>query len=109
MAHDAQVRKEYVLFCVEHIGAFFSAVKAVFSKDWGARESLLPSVVTINGFLIAYRRQLEVNGIKDFAFFKGRLKKWNGGFSRADFPYRSSNYGRFAVDILEKVFEIQGG
>lgn len=108
MAYDAQARKEYVLFCVEHIGAFFSAVKAVFSKDWGAKESLLPSVVTINGFLIAYRRQLEVNGIKDFAFFKGRLKKWNGGFSRADFPYRSSNYGRFAADILEKVFEMHG-
>lgn len=108
MASDVPARRKYVSFCVEHLGKFFSAVKEAFPQDWGADGSLLPSVVTINGFLIAYRRQLEVNGIKDFAFFKGRMKKWNGGFSRADFPYRSSNYGRFAADILEKVFEIQG-
>lgn len=107
MSSDAQARREYVSFCVEHIGKFFSAIKAAFGEDWGAKGSLLPSVVTINGFLIAYRRQLEVNGIKDIAFFRGKLKKWNKGFSRSDFPYRSSNYGRFASDILETVFEIK--
>ena len=106
MSLDAQARREYVSFCVEHIGKFFSAIKAAFGEDWGAKGSLLPSVGTINGFLIAYRRQLEVNGIKDIAFFKGKLKKWDKGFSRDNFPYRSSNYGRFAKDILESVFDI---
>ena len=101
-------RTAYVSFCTEWLNKYFSGVKYAWHTHWNLdnHSTLLPSVVTINGCLIAYRRQLMVNGLKEATFFKNKFKKWTNGFSKETFEYRSSQYGRFAKDLLKKVFNI---
>lgn len=98
--------KEYVSFCCMHLGIYFSTVKDVFSAQWEASDSLLPSVVTINGFLIAFRKILSNSGLRSKKFYKDHLVNWTMPFTRKEFAYRSSQYNRFATDLLEKAFQL---
>ena len=106
--NNLDARKAYISFCVECLNKYFSGVKQAWQVHWDTENhsTLLPSVVTINGCLIAYRKQLKVNGIQDVVFFKNKFSQWQKGFSRSDFEYRSSQYGRFADDLLKTVFGI---
>ena len=107
--NNTTARNAYVSFCAEQLSCYFAGVKQAWNSSWdeNSHESLLPSVVTINGCLLAYRQQLKVNGLKTIAFYKNAFQKWTTGFSKNDFAYRSSQYGRFAKDLLRDVFGIE--
>ena len=107
--HNLDARAAYISFCSEKLSLYFAGVKQAWNSYWNenVHDSLLPSVVTINGCLLAYKRQLAKNGLKDIDFYKKAFQKWKTGFSKQDFAYRSSQYGRFAKDILQDVFEIE--
>ncbi|HBW35897.1 MAG: hypothetical protein VR66_20595 [Peptococcaceae bacterium BRH_c23] len=64
------------------------------------------SVTSINGFIIAFTRQLESNGIQDFDFYDAKLKNLNIDFSKAIFTYTSSQYRKFSNQILQEAFEL---
>ena len=103
---DVEEMRNYVSFCCMHLGIYFSTVKDVFSTQWEASDSLLPSVVTINGFLIAFRKILSHSGLRSKKFYKDHLVNWTLPFTRKEFSYRSSQYNRFADDLLEKAFQL---
>jgi len=62
------------------------------------------SVIAINGFIIAYNRQLLSNGIQDFDFYDGELKSLSVDYSKSGFEYTSSQYRKFSNRILEEAF-----
>ena len=101
---DAKAMQRYVSFCVERINRYFSCIKTVFNDQWHGERSLLPSVVTINGFLIVYRRILSQMDPKSEHFFRSRFPNWKTSFARDAFGYRSSQYNRFANDMLKTAF-----
>ena len=107
--NDHAARDEYIAFCAKWLNLFFAGVKEAWKDHWSNDNSttLLPSVVTINGCLIAYRHQLPSNGLKDSSFFKTKFAKWSKGFSKDSFEFRSSQYGRFAKELLKTVFDIE--
>lgn len=106
--NNIAARDEYVSFCAEWLNKYFSGVKYAWSAYWNLdnHTTLLPSVVTINGCLIAYRHQLKIHGLQEPGFFKNEFAKWTRGFSKETFEYRSSQYNRFAKDLLKTVFGI---
>ncbi len=107
--NNIAARKKYVGFCVEWLNKFFAGVKEAWKEHWSDDDvtTLLPSVVTINGCLIAYRHQLPANGLRDVSFFKTHFSKWTMDFSKQSFEFRSSQYGRFAKELLKTVFDIE--
>ena len=64
----------------------------------------LLSVIAINGFIIAYNRQLSKNGLRDYQFYNGCLKNLEIDFSKDVFPYTSSQYRKFSNLILVQAF-----
>ena len=107
--NNIAARNEYIDFCVTWLNLFFDGVKEAWKDHWSNDNSttLLPSVVTINGCLIAFRHQLPSNGLKDGSFFKAKFARWTKGFSKDSFEFRSSQYGRFAKELLKTVFDIE--
>lgn len=67
---------------------------------------MLLSVISINGFIIAFTRQLTINGVKEFEFYDELFKSWTYDFSHDNFPYTSSQYRKFSTRILEEAFKI---
>ena len=64
----------YLNFCVKNLSIYFSAIRNNFIDAWNDPTSKLLSVISINGFIIAYNRFLDIYGIKDFAFFNKQFK-----------------------------------
>ena len=91
---------EYLQFCVKNLSLYFSAIRNNFIDEWNDPTSKLLSVISINGFIIAYNRFLDRYGIKDFAFFDKQLKHLKTDFSKEQFPYTSSQYKKFSEEIL---------
>lgn len=109
--HDALLAKsedalsEYIQFCAKSIEILFSAVRNVFKDAWNDPSSKLLSTTSINGFIIAFNRQLGKNGINDFEFYDGKIRKLNISFSKEEFPYVSSRYRLFSNQILLECFD----
>ena len=101
---DEKALSEYISFCSERIELYFSAVKAVFKGAWHDPSSKIQSVISLNGFIIAFNRQLSKNGIQDFQFYSDSLQKLTVPFSKEEFPYTSSRYRMFSSKILEDCF-----
>ena len=101
---DEQALKDYIEFCARKLDEYFSAIKATYLTQWGAQGSKLLSVCAINGFIIAYNRQLAKNGIQGFEFYKNSFAQMNMDFSKDTFLYSSSQYRRFSNDILKQAF-----
>lgn len=101
---DLGEMRNYVSFCCFHLARYFSWIKNAFSDQWESQDSLLPSAVTINGFLIAFRKILSSSGLRTEKYYKDRLANWTMPFTRREFAYRSSQYNRFATDLIEKAF-----
>lgn len=80
---------------------YFSAIRNNFIDAWNDPTSKLLSVISINGFIIAYNRFLDIYGIKDFAFFNKQFKNLKTDFSKEKFPYTSSRYKQFSEEILK--------
>lgn len=95
----------YIDFCSKSIEMFFSAVKCVFRTEWNDSSSRILSVTSINGFIIAFNRQLSKNGIQSFEFYSSKMKTLNIDFSKEGFPYTSSRYRMFSNQILSDCFD----
>jgi len=95
---------EYKKYCVSNISAYFSAVRKSYLTEWSDPESKILSVISINGFIIAYNKIIDKYGIKDFNFFCSHFSKYDIDFSKDGFPYTSSQYGKFSEKILEEAF-----
>lgn len=96
---------DYINYCVSIFSQYFKAVKKKF-KDYWNNESKLLTVTALNGFIIALTRQLEINGVKDFAFYDNIFSKWDFDFSKENFNYTSSQYRKFSTEILCSAFKI---
>ena len=96
---------EYITFCAKSIDVYFSAVRDAFKESWNDPASKLLSVICLNGFIIAYNRQLAKNGVRDYSFYRDRLNKLTADFSKENFAYTSSQYKKFSTQILREVFE----
>lgn len=101
---DEEVLMEYIDFCAKNIELYFSAIRDTFKEAWNDPESKLLSVIVLNGFIIAYNRQLLKNGIKDYGFYNNRLKNLKVDFSKELFSYTSSQYRKFSSQILTEAF-----
>ena len=101
---DDAAYNNYVSFCGNILDQYFSAIKNNFSVDWSDVSSKILAVVSINGFIIAFTRQLPVNGVKDFAFYDDVFKKWSYDFSPNKFHYTSSRYRMFSDEIIKGAF-----
>lgn len=93
----------YVNFCASNLSMYFSAIKTKFKLDWLDPKSRIFSVTAINGFIIAYNRLLSVYGVQDFNFYKNILSSLNVDFTPNEFPFKSSQYHKFADLIISQI------
>lgn len=96
--------ESYVKFCTDTLRNYFGAICKNMKTEWADENSKLLSVISLNGFIIAFTRQLNINGVQDFEFYDELFSKWKFDFSKEGFPYTSSQYRKFSSDILESVF-----
>jgi DGQHR domain len=96
--------QEYVKFCADTLRSYFGAIKKHFEKDWDDENSKLLSVIALNGFIIAFTRQLRLNGVHDFDYYDRIFDGWSIDFSKEAFPYTSSQYRKFSSQILKEAF-----
>lgn len=101
---DDRAYNDYLDYCTKNLSIYFSAIRNCFKQDWNNPDSKLLSVISINGFIIAYNEFINKNKIEDFDFFKSKIKNLETNFSKDDFPYTSSQYKKFSTEIL-KAFE----
>jgi DGQHR domain-containing protein len=104
---DDQAFEMYIEFCAEKLRTYFSAIKNNIKSYWEDKGSKMLSVTSLNGFIIAFNRQLTTNGIRDFDFYNEQFKKWTFDFSKENFPFTSSQYRKFSTVILKEVFGIE--
>lgn len=105
--NDENELEKYIMFCTKSLSCYFSAIKNNFKDDWFNCESKLLSVTSLNGFIIAYNRQLKINGIQNFDFFDKKFEHLNIDFSKENFAYTSSQYRKFSDVILKESFGIE--
>lgn len=96
--------KEYIDFCAQQLDLYFSTIRDTLKNYWNDPNTKLLSVIAINGFIIAYNRQLSKNGLRDYQFYNGCLKNLEIDFSKDVFPYTSSQYRKFSNLILVQAF-----
>lgn len=102
---DETALNAYIDFCAQIIDLYFSTIKDTFKSSWNDTDSKLQSVIAINGFIIAFNRQLLKNGIQNYAFYNQNLQKLSIDFSKENFPYTSSQYRKFSNQILKEAFD----
>lgn len=95
-----QAYNSYIDFCVQQIRMYFSALRDSHRKEWNDSNSKLLSVISLNGFIIAYNRYIDKKKLEDFNFFNIRFKDLHTDFTREKFPYTSSQYKKFSDEIL---------
>lgn len=95
---------EYIDFCTKNLCSYFSAIRKCFREDWNDPNSMILSVISINGFIIAYHKLINIFGIRDFEYFEDHLKNLKIDFSKANFSYTSSQYGKFSEQIIHEAF-----
>ena len=101
---DEEILMQYIDYCAKNIDLYFSAIRDTYKDAWNDPTSKLLSVIALNGFIIAYNRQLVKNGINDYNFYSNHLEKLNIDFSKDLFPYTSSQYRKFSSQILVEAF-----
>ena len=102
---DEAALNDYIDFCAQSMDLYFSAVRDVFKADWNEPSSKIFSVASINGFIMAFNRQLGKYGVRDFRFYSGCFRKLIINFSKDGFPYVSSQYRKFSGKILAEAFD----
>lgn len=106
LSTDDEAIQDYVSFCSSAIREYFGAINKNLKSAWDDPESKLLTVIALNGFIIAFTRQLSVNGVQNFAFYDKVFANWNFDFSQKGFPYTSSQYRKFSTEILRTAFNI---
>ena len=102
---DEAALNDYIEFCAKSIDLYFSAIRDAFKSTWNDPASKMLSVISINGFIIAFNRQLSKYGVRDYQFYSGCLRKLSIDFSKDGFPYTSSQYRKFSGKILRSVYK----
>lgn len=102
---DEEALTKYIDFCARNIDLYFSTVRDTFKEAWNDPTTKILSVTALNGFIIAYNRQLASNGIMDYSFYNSHLKNLKVDFSKEAFPYTSSQYRKFSSQILTEAFD----
>jgi len=102
---DEVALNDYIEFCTKSIDLYFSAIRDTFKTAWNDPAAKILSVISINGFIIAYNRQLGKFGIRDYSFYSTCLRKLSVDFSKDGFPYTSSQYRKFSGNILTEAFD----
>lgn len=97
---------DYLSFCTKNLRTYFGAVKKHFLVDWNNLDSKLLSVISLNGFIIAYTRQLKSNGVRDFNFYDAALERLEIDFSKQNFGFTSSQYHKFSDLIIQEAFQL---
>ena len=105
-AKDDGTLNDYIDFCVKCLVHYFSAVRNNNLEAWNDSDTKLLSVIAINGFVIAFTRQLAVNGVKDYDFYNEKLALFYMDYSKETFEYTSSQYRKFSDKILYEAFGI---
>ena len=102
-SENEDAMKSYINFCAKSLDDYFLSVKQTFAADWKweGGNTLLPSVVTINGFLLALSKVLLKEGPQTKAYYLEKFKKLKVDFSKKKFKYRSSQYHKFAHQIVK--------
>lgn len=98
--------KDYTSFCATSIRNYFGAIYKNLKADWDNPESKLLTVIALNGFIIAFTRQLKINGVNNFDYYDKVFTGWKFDFSKEGFPYTSSQYRKFSTEILKGAFGI---
>lgn len=97
----------YADFCSRCIREYFAAIKNCFEEYWLMdKSSKLLSVISLNGFIMAYTRQLGINGVKSFAEYRDLFDGCKIDFTTEQFKYTSSQYRKFSSELLEKLFKL---
>lgn len=102
---DEASLNDYIEFCANSIDLYFSAIRDAFKSSWNDPASKMLSVISINGFIIAFNRQLNKYGVSDYPFYGSCLRKLSIDFSKNGFPYTSSQYRKFSGRILAEAFD----
>lgn len=102
---DEASLNDYIEFCANSIDLYFSAIRDAFKSSWNDPASKMLSVISINGFIIAFNRQLNKYGVSDYPFYSSCLRKLSIDFSKNGFPYTSSQYRKFSGRILSEAFD----
>lgn len=102
---DEASLNDYIGFCANSIDLYFSAIRDAFKSSWNDPASKMLSVISINGFIIAFNRQLNKYGVSDYPFYSSCLRKLSIDFSKNGFPYTSSQYRKFSGRILAEAFD----
>ena len=99
-----QAYLDYVKFCSDQLVQYFNAVKESFPTDWESDSSKILSVISLNGFLLAFLEIINTKGIQKFEYYKLHFQNLNISFSKDEFPYTSSRYRKFSQHILAEAF-----
>lgn len=102
---DEASLNDYIEFCANSIDLYFSAIRDAFKSSWNDPASKMLSVISINGFIIAFNRQLNKYGVSDYPFYSSCLRKLSIDFSKNGFPYTSSQYRKFSGRILAEAVD----
>lgn len=102
---DEASLNDYIEFCANSIDLYFSAIRDAFKSSWNDPASKMLSVISINGFIIAFNRQLNKYRVSDYPFYSSCLRKLSIDFSKNGFPYTSSQYRKFSGRILAEAFD----
>lgn len=102
---DEASLNDYIEFCANSIDLYFSAIRDAFKSSWNDPASKMLSVISINGFIIAFNRQLNKYGVSDYPFYSSCLRKLSIDFSKNGFPYTSSQYRKFSGRIPAEAFD----
>lgn len=102
---DETALNDYIDFCAKELDLYFAAIRDAFKTEWNDPNSKILSVISINGFIIAYNRQLSRYGIQGYAFYNERFRRLSLDFSKDGFQYTSSQYRKFSGRLLTDAFD----
>lgn len=93
---------DYIEFCANSIDLYFSAIRDAFKSSWNDPASKMLSVISINGFIIAFNRQLNKYGVSDYPFYSSCLRKLSIDFSKMVSRIHRASIESFLVGFLQK-------
>lgn len=106
---DEDAKNQYVEYCSMCLNKYFTGVSYAFKADWDwtGNRTLLPSVVTVNGFLIVLGELLKKEPPQEVEHYKDLFQKMKLDFRKEGFGYRSSQYRKLADCILRTISPVK--
>ncbi|AWB87644.1 hypothetical protein C3E77_14220 [Mycetocola zhujimingii] len=97
---------DYVRYCATTLDQYFGALKSHHAAEWHDPDSKITSTTVINAMIIALRRSLPAMGVLAYSEYADLMKPWVVDFSKATFPFASSQYARFSQEVLREMFRL---